>query len=132
MSDRSNPFDPTNFDPFAMWREWFGRSEQQWSQGLSEMLKDERVAGSLGKEAQKAMLMQRMFAEVSERYLAYMNMPSRSDIEKLGERIGRLEDSIGSLQVEIAQLRGRAGSIADGGQAAPKRPARTRKPTAAG
>jgi hypothetical protein len=26
---------PFNFDPCALWRDWFVRSEQQWSEGLS-------------------------------------------------------------------------------------------------
>jgi hypothetical protein len=119
---------PFNFDPFALWRDWFVRSEQQWSEGLSAMLKDERIAESLGKEAQKAMLGHKMYAEVMERYLAVMHLPSRTDIENLSDRLGQVEDVLAALQAEIVQLRSamiKAGTISS--DIAPM-PPRTRKP----
>jgi len=119
---------PLNFDPFALWRDWFVRSEQQWSESLSTMLKDERVAGTLGKEVQKAMLGQKMFAEVMERYLAVMHLPSRTDVEKLGERLGQVEDVLAALQAEIVLLRSamvKAGTLSS---EVAEMPPRTRKP----
>lgn len=119
---------PFNFDPLALWRDWFVRSEQQWSEGLSTMLKDERIAASLGKEVQKAMLGQHMFAEVMERYLAVMHLPSRTDIEKLSDRLGQVEDVLAALQAEIVTLRSamtKAGTVAS--DVVPM-PPRTRKP----
>jgi hypothetical protein len=119
---------PFNLDPFALWRDWFVRSEQRWSESLSTMLKDERIAETLGKEAQRAMLGQKMFAEVMERYLALMHLPSRTDLERLGERLGQVEDVLAALQAEIVQLRSamiKAGKMSS--DIAPM-PPRTRKP----
>jgi hypothetical protein len=124
MSDNS----PVHFDPFALWRDWFVRSEQQWSENLSTMLKDERIAATLGKEAQRALLGQKMFAEVMERYLAVMHLPSRTDVEKLGDRLGQVEDVLAALQAEIVLLRSamiKAGTVSSQVAAMPLR---TRKP----
>jgi hypothetical protein len=120
---------PVNFDPFALWRDWFVRSEQQWSENLSTMLKDERIAATLGKEAQRAMLGQKMFAEVMERYLAVMHLPSRTDVEKLADRLGQVEDVLAALQAEIVLLRSAMIKAGDISSQVAAMPPRTRKPS---
>ena len=58
-------------------------------------------------------------------YLGNMNLPARSDILDLGDRLGRLEDSIAALQAEVRNLR-ESGKPAT----APARPRRTKQPPA--
>ena len=33
--------------PVALWREWIARSEAQWSEAVSQLLKDPRAGGAL-------------------------------------------------------------------------------------
>lgn len=33
----------------AMWRDWVVKSEQQWSENMSRLLKDEKTGGVLGR-----------------------------------------------------------------------------------
>lgn len=112
-------------DPFRAWREWFQENEQRWSESMTEVMGDDRFAKGMGRYFQEALHTQRMFTDSMAQYLGNLNMPSRSDILALGDRIGQLEDTISSLQVEVRNLRdGRAGP------AAPSRPTRTRRPPA--
>jgi hypothetical protein len=39
------------------------------------------------------------------KWLANLNFPSRSDVLALSERVGKVEDALAGLQVEIRQLR---------------------------
>jgi hypothetical protein len=46
-----------------------------------------------------------MFSESMAKWLANLNFPSRSDVLALSDRIGKVEDALAGLQVEIRQLR---------------------------
>ena len=118
----------------AMWRDWVVKSEQQWSENMSRLLKDEKAGGVLGRQIDEARMMHKMFGEMAQMSLAAANLPSRTDFEALDERMGRIEDGLSAVQAELAQLRGalvsaRAVAPGVGGSGgAGAAPARTRKP----
>lgn len=117
--------EPQTIDPFRAWREWFQENEQRWSQSMTEVMGDERFAKGMGKYFQEALHAHRMFTDSMAQYLGNMNLPARSDILDLGDRLGRLEDSIAALQAEVRNLR-ESGKPAT----APARPRRTKQPPA--
>ena len=110
-------------DPLRAWRDWFVNVEQQWSQNLTDLMKDERVARTMGKEFEASLHQHKMFAEAIGQYLGALNLPSREDVIKLGERMGRIEDGLAALQTEVSQLRT---TLAQGTSV--QRPPRTRRP----
>ena len=116
-----------NFAP--LWREWIVKSEAQWSETVSKMMKDDRTGGLLKKQVDEARMMHRMFAEMAQASLAVANLPSRSDIEALDERMGRIEDGLAGVSAALVQLRS---ALVATGAATPTqpRPPRTRKPAA--
>jgi len=116
-------------NPLAMWRDWIVKSEAQWSQGLSELMKDERFSGPLGRQVDELRMMQRQFAEVAQASLAAANMPSRSDLEALDERMGRLEDGLAQVAAAVSRLQQ---ALEARQVVAPTAPARTRKPASDG
>lgn len=127
--------DWNKFNPFNMWRDWFVKSEQQWSEAMSRILKDERAGGVLSKQVDEARMMHRQFSEMAQMSLAAANLPSRTDLEMLDERMGRIEDGLAAASAELAQLRAalvnsgavrRGGGTGGGGLSA--RPARNRTP----
>jgi hypothetical protein len=71
-----------------------------------------------------------MFTESMAQYLAALNLPSRSDIMALGDRVGELEDTVAGLQVELRHLRRSLmeRDIAAQGTEQPTRPKRTKQP----
>ena len=110
-----NELDWSKFNLAAMWRDWIVKSEAQWSEAASKMLKDERTGGML-----------RMFAEMAQVSLAAANLPSRSDLEALDERMGRIEDGLAQVSAALVQLRSALLSKGAAAQA-PRKPPRTRK-----
>lgn len=125
----STPFDiPAGLNPLALWRDWVVKSEAQWSEALSTLLKDERASTAFTQQVDEARMMHRQFSEVAQATLALANMPSRSDIEALDERLGKLEDGLAEVSAALVQLR--QALVAQGAAALPAAPARNRKPPA--
>ncbi|WP_420444763.1 poly(R)-hydroxyalkanoic acid synthase subunit PhaE [Candidatus Poriferisodalis sp.] len=119
-----------NFDPLRTWREWYQKSEKQWSDALSCILGNDQFAQTTGKYVQEAMHLHRMFTESMAQYLAALNLPSRTDITALSDRVGELEDTVAGLQVEVRHVR-RSLAEHDGAAQAdgvPVRPKRTKQP----
>lgn len=119
-----------NLDPVRLWREWYQKSEKSWNEGITQLMGDDRVAKSTGKYLQEAVHAQRMFTESMAKWLANLNLPSRSDVLALSDRVGKLEDSIAGLQVEIRQLRQALTKqdLASGADLHVLRPKRTKTP----
>jgi hypothetical protein len=118
--------DEKDLDPLRLMRDWFVQSEKMWSDAMSEMMADERVAKTSGRFMQEALHTQRMFSESMGQYLSNMNMPSRTDILDLKDRVSQMEDSLNQVLVELRALRAEKAAGED--ESAPrKKPARTRK-----
>ena len=112
----------------TMWRDWIVKSEQQWSENLSRLLKDEKTGPVLTKQMDEARMMHKMFGEMAQMSLAAANLPSRTDFEALDERMGRIEDGMSAVQAELAQLRVALVASRAVASATGTIPARTRKP----
>lgn len=93
------------FSPAAMWRDWVVKSEAQWSETLSQLMKSERGGAVLKKQVDEARMMHRQFGEMAQAALATAYLPSRGDIEAIDERMGRLEDALAQLAAEVVALR---------------------------
>ena len=93
---------------------------------MTGVLANEGVAKNSGRFMQEALHIQRMFSESMGQCLASMNMPSRSDMLDMKDRISRIEETLNTVLVE---LRTQGKQQAAGGNTAvtKKRPARTRK-----
>jgi hypothetical protein len=121
-----NLSDWTRFNPIVYWRDWIVRSEEQWSAALSSVMKDERTGSLLNRQADELRMMHRMFSEMAQASLAAANLPSRTDLEALDERLGRVEDGLACVSAELSKLRE---ALVDRGAAreATPRPRRDRK-----
>ena len=119
-----------SINPVRLWREWFVKSEKAWSQAMTDAMGDERFSNGLGRYMQEALHTHRMFSESMAQYLANLNLPSRQDILDMSDRLGRVEDALASVQVELRELRTRVaqGGAAAGPAVAGVKPARTRRP----
>ena len=115
-------------NPVAMWRDWIVKSEAQWSQGLSELLKDEHTNRLLGRQLDEMRMMQKQFAEVAQTSLAWLNLPSRTDFEALDERLGRIEDGLAQVSAAVSRLQE---ALVAQGAVAQTAPPRTRRAPAA-
>jgi hypothetical protein len=122
--------------PAKMWRDWIVKSEAQWSETVSQLLKDERTGGALNRQLDEMQLMHRQFSELAQASLAAANLPSRSDFEALDERMGRLEDGLAQVAAALSQLsqalatRFTADTAVASSAPAFTKPARNRRPPA--
>jgi hypothetical protein len=117
--------DWNQFSPATLWRDWVVKSEAQWSETVSQLLKDERAGGVLKKQVDEARMMHRQFGEMAQAALAAAYLPSRADFEAIDERMGRLEDGVASLSAEVVALRR---ALVQQGAASLPRVARNRAP----
>lgn len=118
--------DNKDMDPMQFMRDWFVQSEKMWSDAMSDVMANERVAESSGRFMQEALHTQRMFSESMGQYLSNMNMPTRTDILDLKDRISQVEDSVNAVLVELREMR--AAQPASAKASAPKKkPTRTKK-----
>lgn len=129
--------DNDKIDPMTLWRDWFVKSEKAWSQALTDMMGDERFSRGMGRYMQEALHTHRMFSEGMSQYLANLNLPSRSDLLDIGDRLGQIEDTLAAIQVELREQRIQiARATAPGSEStaseASARPARTKRPVSPG
>jgi hypothetical protein len=132
MTNTNPNADWSKLNPQAMWRDWVVKSEQQWSEAMSTLMKDERTGGTLNTQVAQARMMQKQFGEMMQMGLASSNLPSRSDIEGLEERLGRVEDGLAALAAQVSQLTQAllARGMVPAQAAGVKTPTRGRKPAA--
>jgi BMFP domain-containing protein YqiC len=132
MTNTNPSADWSKLNPQTMWRDWVVKSEQQWSEAMSTLMKDERAGGTLNTQVAQARMMQKQFGEMMQMGLASSNLPSRSDIEALEERLGRVEDGLAALAAQVSQLTQAllALGMVPAQAAGVKKPTRGRKPAA--
>lgn len=121
--------DWNNFSPSRIWRDWVAKSEAQWSEAISQLLKNENTGEALNRQLSEIQIMHRQFSELAQTSLATANLPSRSDFEALDERMGRLEDGQAQIAAALSQLRlALEATNSAKGATLDVRPSRTRKP----
>lgn len=127
--------DDEQLNPMRIWREWLIKSEKQWSDGLTEMMGDERFSKGMGRYIQEGLHTHRIFSDAMAQYLSNLNIPSRADVLDIGDRLGQIEDTLAALQVEIREQRAQITKLANSGAQSgasvePARPTRTKQPPA--
>jgi hypothetical protein len=95
---------PTPADFLGPFRQMAEQSEQQWNQYLNQMMGTEAFAGMMGRYMEGYLSYQQSLARNVERYLQAFNLPTRSDLTALGERIAGLEAQLSALAAEQRRL----------------------------
>jgi polyhydroxyalkanoic acid synthase PhaR subunit len=106
----------------AMWSEWLTQSERQWNTFFNETMNTDQFSQSLGGMMDFYIAMQKGFSDQMARYLATVNMPSRTDILAVNDRLLDIENRLAAIEARLTSM-GAATNTAD----ATRRPARTRK-----
>ena len=91
--------DPTSTspDPLAAWREWVSQSERQWNAFLNEAMATEAYGQSMGRFMEMYVAMQKSMADAMGRYVTALNLPARTDVLALGDRLGAIEQRLARL-----------------------------------
>ena len=120
--------DPSPLDPLALWRDMVSQFEKGANQLTNQATRSDQFTQGMGKAMSATLAAKKISDEVSTRYLTALNLPSRADIEALGERLLAIEDRLIAMSAAIEQLAGV--KISTSPAAPPAAPRRTRKPPA--
>lgn len=115
-------------DPFDVWREWLANSERQWNGFLNKAMATDQFTQGMGQFMDVYLNAQKGMNEAMGRYLSALNLPTRSDILALGERLSTLEDHLGAIESSLAALQTAAPAQTPAAAAAVPRPPRTKQP----
>lgn len=115
-------------DLLQIWRDWLTQTERQWNSFFNEVMGTDSFARTMGGYLQVYSGFQRLLAESTERYLSYLNVPTRSDLLDVGERLSALDQRLSRVEAKLDAL---AAGQPGGNQpatGAAARPRRTRRP----
>jgi polyhydroxyalkanoic acid synthase PhaR subunit len=99
-------FDPN--DPLGAWRSIRDANLDAWAKGMASLVNTESFAKSLGMQLDSMLAasapMQKAMQEYMERYLAQVNMPSRSEVVSLASRLTNIELRLDDMQAQLDEL----------------------------
>jgi len=111
--------DASAFDPLGLARQWMAQWEKLANEHGTELLARPEAVQAMQAMTSAAVKVQAASNEATGRMLAAANLPSRADIDALGQRLASIEAALGRIEDRLRS-----------GDATPSRPAvrRTRKP----
>ena len=89
-------------DPLQMWREWVDQAERNWNQVLGEVMGSEQFGQAQGRMMEAMLGLQTSMNEATQRYFAALNLPSRTDVLAVGERLSGIEARLGEIERLLA------------------------------
>jgi hypothetical protein len=114
-------------DPAAAFRELVS----QWEKGINEFasrtMNSDEFSQAMNKATTASTTMQQQLGELIGRYLLTLNLPSRSEMMNIAERLQAIETSIHRVGAQLERL---AGATAGGGPGGG--PPRTKRPPSTG
>lgn len=120
-----NKFSP--LDPMAMWRELTAQWEKGTNEFANETMSSDPFRQGMHGGMNASLGAQKALGELMARYLTMLNLPTRADIQALGEQLQRIDDHLARI---ARASEGAAGKAQAPAADAPPKPRRTRQPPA--
>ena len=111
-----------SLDPFALVRGLVAKIEKGINESANPLLKSGEFSRVANKVMSAATVAKKLAQDLTQRYFEALNVPSRTDIIALGDRLQALEDRMIVIQATLDQMG------APARRAALPAPSRTRKP----
>jgi SMC interacting uncharacterized protein involved in chromosome segregation len=124
MADKSN-------DPVALWQNMIGEMEKGFNAFANQAMASPQFSKVVNQVGGTTAGAQRQFAELMEKYLLTMNLPSRAQMVGMADRLQSIEGQLNEIKALLHQMQGNAAGAPGGSPQAP-RPPRTRRPPPAG
>jgi hypothetical protein len=124
MADKSN-------DPVAIWQNMIGEMEKGFNAFANQAMTSPEFSKAVNQVGGVTAGAQKQLGELMEKYLVSMNLPSRSQMVGMAERLQSIEGQLNEIKALLHQLHGQSGASV-GANRAPPRPPRTKRPPAAG
>ena len=119
MSEKSN-------DPVALWQKMLGEMEKGFNSFANQALASPEFSRAMNQAGGVTAGAHKQLGELMEKYFISMNMPSRSQMVGIAERLQAIEGQLADIKTllkDVQQASGVAQPSAD-----PARPPRTRRP----
>jgi len=102
------PDTPNPFDPFGAWRSMRDTYVDAWGKAMIDTVNSEEYARAMGAFLDSYLTVSAPFREAMERtmsqLLPQLNMPLRSDITRLAERLTNIEMRLDDLDAKLDSL----------------------------
>jgi hypothetical protein len=103
-------------------------TERQWNAFFNDVMGTDSFGRFLGGYTEIYTMFQRLVAQNMERSLSTLNVPSRSDILELSERLGGVEERLAAIESNLRALAEAVGHPSQPAAVTQLRPRRTRRP----
>lgn len=114
-------------DPAQLWHSFLADMEKQLNSFSNQAMGSAEFSRLMNQATGASVGARKAFADFMERYLAAMNMPSRSELIDLGERLHRIEARLNDITSLLQRVH--ADVVAsDAATNAAVRPPRTKRP----
>ena len=110
-------------DPEAMWRDLIGKWEKATNELANQSMGSDEFSRSMNRMMGAQVDFQKSFGDLISRYLVSLNLPSRSEMVAIGERLGAIESSLERIATTLERMAGTPSDVATGA-----RPPRTKQP----
>jgi hypothetical protein len=124
MADKST-------DPVQMWHSFLGDMEKQLNTFSNQAMGSEEFSRIMGQMTGASAGAKKAFGDFMEKYLAAMNLPSRSELIDLGERLHNIEGRLNDIMSLLQRVHADVASTDAAARSVP-RPPRTKRPPSAG
>jgi len=120
MADKSN-------DPVAIWQNMIGEMEKGFNSFANQAMASPEFSKVVNQVGGVAAGAQKQLGDLMEKYLVSMNLPSRSQMVGMAERLQSIEGQLNEIKALLHQVHNNSGAP-EGGYAGAPRPPRTRRP----
>jgi SMC interacting uncharacterized protein involved in chromosome segregation len=120
MADNSN-------DPVAMWRNMLGEMEKGFNSFANQAMESPQFSKVVNQVGGVSAGAQKQIGDLMEKYLTSMNLPSRSQMVSMAERLQSIEGQLNEIKALLNQFHNNSGAPDSGYTSAPK-PPRTKCP----
>ena len=117
-------------DPFAVWQTMLGEMEKNFNAFANQAMASPQFSKLMNQVGGTTAGAQKQLAELMEKYLVSMNLPSRAQMVSMAERLQTIETQLNEIKALLYQVHGNPVTPAGGSSATP-RPPRTKRPPAA-
>ena len=125
MADKGN-------DPVALWQNMIAEMEKGFNAFANQAMASPQFSKVVNQVGGATAGAQKQLSEIMEKYLLTMNLPSRSQMIGMAERLQSIEGQLGEIKVMLHQMQGAAASAPGGSPQVPKPPRTKRPPSADG
>jgi SMC interacting uncharacterized protein involved in chromosome segregation len=120
MADKSN-------DPVALWQNMIGEMEKGFNAFANQAMASPQFSKVINQVGGATAGAQKQLGELMEKYLLTMNLPSRTQMVGMAERLQSIEGQLNEIKAMLHQMQSNAGGSSAGSSATP-RPPRTKRP----